>query len=253
MDIWALDKLTLFIVFVIPGFITLKTYGLLAATGRRESSQQLIDAVAYSCINYAILAFPIFTLESGGLRTSAPYWYFGIWALFLLVTPVTLACTFWKLRSTDFFQKTLPHPVGKPWDFLFAQRRQLWSVVTLKDGRKVGGLFGSKSFASSHPYAPELYLEDAWLVNAEDGLERIRTATAGILIAGSEISTIEFFNTEWSSEDERAQDAGQGLQAVGSKGISAVDANKPAQSRGGIPADDQRREANQPSAQEALR
>ncbi len=223
MDIWALDKLALFIFFVIPGFITLKIYGLLAATGHRDSSQQLIDAVAYSCINYAILAFPIFILEFSNLRAGAAYWYFGIWALFLLLMPVALALAFWKLRSTDFFQKMLPHPVGRPWDFFFAQRRQLWSVVTLKDGRKVGGLFGSKSFASSYPYSPQLYLEDAWLVNAEDGLERIRTATAGILIAGSDISTIEFFNPEWSSEDERAKDAGQGLSAVGSTGISTID------------------------------
>lgn len=153
--------------------------------------------------------------------------------------PVALACAFWKLRATDFVQKTLPHPVGKPWDYFFAQRRQLWAVITLKDGRKVGGLFGSKSFASSHPYPPEIYLEDAWLVNTDDGLERIRTATAGILIAGSEISTVESFNPEGSDGNERAQDAGQGLQAVGSEGIPTVDADKPAQSRSGIPADDQ--------------
>lgn len=236
MDIWALDKLALFIAFVIPGFITLKTYGLLAATGHRDSSQQLIDAIAYSCINYAILAFPIFTLESGDVRETAPYWYFAAWTLFLLVIPVALACAFWKLRSTDFFQKTLPHPVGKPWDYFFAQRRQLWAVATLKDGRRVGGLFGSKSFASSHPYPPEIYLEDAWLVNEDGGLERIRTGTAGILIAGSEISTIEFFNPEWSGENERTQE--RGAQAVGPEGISTIDADKSAQSRGGIPADD---------------
>ncbi len=239
MDIWSLDKLALFIAFVIPGFITMKVYGLLAATGHRDSSQQLIDAVAYSCLNYAVLAFPILALESSNAKEVAPYWYFGAWAVFLLVVPVALACAFWKLRATDFIQRTLPHPVGKPWDYFFSQRRQLWAVVTLKDGRKVGGLFGSKSFASSHPYSPELYLEDAWLVNAEDGLERIRTATAGILIAGSEISTIEFFNPEGSDGNERAQGAGQGLQAVGSEGIPTVDADKPAQSRGGIPADDQ--------------
>jgi len=228
MDIWALDKLVLFIFFVIPGFITLKAYGLLAATGHRESSQQLIDAVAYSCIDYAILAFPISILETSNLRAEAPYWYFGIWASFLLVIPVALAFAFWKLRSTDLFQKVLPHPVGRPWDFFFAQRRQLWAVVTLKDGRKVGGLFGSKSFASSHPYSHELYLEDAWLVNADDGLERVRSRTAGVLIAGSDISTIEFFNPEWSSEHERAQDVERRLQAVGSEGISTIDADKPA-------------------------
>lgn len=228
MDIWAVDKLVLFITFVIPGFITMKVYGLFAATGHRDSSQQVIDAVAYSCINYAILAFPIFALESSNAKEAVPYWYFGAWAAFLLVVPVMLAYAFWKLRSTELFQKTLPHPVGKPWDYFFAQRKQLWAVVTLKGGRKVGGLFGSKSFASSHPYSPELYLEDAWLVNEEDGLERIRTATAGILIAGSEISTVEFFNPNWSDENERTQATERRVQAVGAKGVSAINPDQSA-------------------------
>jgi hypothetical protein len=244
MDVWSIDRLGLFIAFVIPGFITMKTYGLLAATGHRDTSQQLIDAVAYSCINYAILAFPILALESSSAKVNEPYWYFGSWAAFLLVVPVALACAFWKLRATNFLQKILPHPVGKPWDYFFAQRRQLWVVVTLKDGRKVGGLFGSKSFASSHPYTPELYLEDAWLVNAEDGLERIRTATAGILIAGSEISTVEFFKPEWSNRDERAKETGHQPEAVGAAGISTIHADESSQSGSGISAIDQRREAD---------
>lgn len=205
MDIWAIDKLLVFIAFVIPGFIVLKTYGVLAATGHRDTSQQLIDAATYSCINYAILAFPIFVLESSNAKEVAPYWYFGTWAGFLLLVPIGLAVAFWKLRATELFQKILPHPVGRPWDYFFAQRRQLWAVATLKNGRKIGGLLGSKSFASSHPHPPEIYLEDAWLVNADDGLERMRTDTAGILISGSEISTIEFFNPTWSDKNGRTE------------------------------------------------
>lgn len=244
MDVWAIDKLVIFIAFVIPGFIAMKTYGLLAATGHRDTSQQLIDVVTYSCINYAILAFPILAIESSDAREIAPYWYFAAWTLFLLVVPVATALAFWKLRATEFFQKTLPHPVGKPWDYFFAQRRQLWTVITLKDGRKVGGLFGSKSFASSHPYPPEIYLEDAWLVNADDGLDRIRTDTAGVLITGSEISTIEFFKPKWSDENERTQAIERGVQAFRPEGIPTIDTDKPAQPRRGIPTDDQRGEAN---------
>lgn len=226
MDIWAFDKLALFIAFVIPGFIAMKTYGLLATTGHRDTSQQLIDVVSYSCINYAILAFPIFSLESSRARDAVPHWYFAAWAAFLLVVPIAVAFAFWKIRETELFQRALPHPVGKPWDFFFAKRRQFWAVITLKDGRKVGGLFGAKSFASSHPYPPEIYLEDAWVVNADDGLERARTDTAGILIAGSEISTIEFFKPKWSTEDERTQATERGVQTVGAEGISTVDTDE---------------------------
>jgi len=231
MDILAIDKLALFIVFVIPGFLMLKVWGLLSAAGHRDSSQQLIDAVAYSCINYAVLAFPVLSLESSNWRTTSPNWYFGIWAVFVLLVPITLTFCLWKLRSTDRFQRVLPHPVGKAWDFFFAQRKPLWSVVTLKDGRKVGGLFSTKSFASSHPYPQEIYIQDAWVVNADGGLERERESTAGIFVAGSEISTIEFFKPDWSDADERSSRARQGEQEpIGAKGISTVDADESPQS-----------------------
>lgn len=55
MDIWTVDKLVLFIAFIVPGFVSLKAYELLAPRVTKESTQQLIDAVAYSSINYAIL------------------------------------------------------------------------------------------------------------------------------------------------------------------------------------------------------
>jgi hypothetical protein len=45
MDIWQTDKLVLFIAFVVPGFVALKTYELLIPRAPRESAQQLIDAV----------------------------------------------------------------------------------------------------------------------------------------------------------------------------------------------------------------
>ena len=121
-------------------------------------------------------------------------------------------------------------------------RRQLRGFL---DGlSKVGGLFGSKSFASSHPYPPEIYLEDAWLVNADDGLDRMRTDTAGVLITGSEISTIEFFKPKWSNENERTQAIERGIQSFGPEGLSTIDPDEQAQPRRRIPANDQRGEAN---------
>lgn len=221
MDIWSLDKITLVIAFAIPGFIALKTYGLLSASGNKDASQQILDAVAYSCINYAILAFPILSIEHGNLKQSSPYCYFALWAVFLLVAPVAMAGFYWQLRKTAFAQKTFPHPVGKPWDFIFSQKKPLWVIVTLKSGRKVGGWYGVKSFSSSYPYPPEIFLEDAWHINADEGFERPRTRTAGILITESEISTIEFFDPNRSDEDERQEAIERGLPAEGGEGLPA--------------------------------
>jgi len=75
MDIWETNKLLLFVGFVIPGFISLKTYELLLPSTPKESAKQLIDAVAYSCINYALLLWPIFMVETGEIRSTCPSGY----------------------------------------------------------------------------------------------------------------------------------------------------------------------------------
>ncbi|MGY0559808.1 DUF6338 family protein [Luteimonas sp. A277] len=59
MDIWEVEKLSLFLAFVIPGFISIKCYQVAFPGTARGSAEQLLDAIAYSCINYAVLAIPI--------------------------------------------------------------------------------------------------------------------------------------------------------------------------------------------------
>ncbi len=51
MKIWDENKLLIFIAFVVPGFIAIKAYELLTPTRYTESSKQIVDAVAYSCLN----------------------------------------------------------------------------------------------------------------------------------------------------------------------------------------------------------
>ena len=96
--------------------------------------------------------------------------------------------------STQFVQSSLPHPIGRPWDYVFGQRKRNWIIVTLKDGARIGGRFDSKSFASSAPAPEQLFLEECWNINEDGGFEIARTDSGGILILGNEIKTVEFFN-----------------------------------------------------------
>jgi hypothetical protein len=148
MDIWETSKLILFIAFVIPGFVSLKTYELLFPATTKESSKLLIDAVAYSCINYALLLWPIYAVETGGVRETHPTWYVLFYVFVLFIAPIAWACVMKKLRSTDFFQGSMPHPTAKPWDYVFAQRKRYWIVVTLKDGKQLAGLYDSATLSS---------------------------------------------------------------------------------------------------------
>lgn len=202
MNIWEVDKLFLFIAFVVPGFISLKTYALLQPTQVKDTSQQLIDAVAYSSINYALLMGPIYLVEHLNLRSSYPTLYVLFYFVVLLVAPIAWAWAFLWLRKTQFLQRSIAHPTGKPWDFVFGQRIRYWVIATLSDGRQVAGRFDSKSFASSSPAAEQIYLEEAWVLSEGGGFERVRSDTAGIIILAKEIATLELFHINDAQENE---------------------------------------------------
>ncbi len=205
MDIFEANKLVLFIAFVVPGFISLKTYSVAHAGAPRDTGQQLIDAVAYSSINYALLLWPIYEVESRNIRTHFPREYVAFYVFVLLIAPVLWALIWRTLRKTQAFQKLLPHPTEKPWDFLFRQRKPYWAIVTFKDGRRIAGRYDASSFASSSPAPEQIYLEEAWELNADGGFERQRTDTAGIMVLGAEVVTIEFFKVEQGETDEHEQ------------------------------------------------
>lgn len=201
MDIWDVNKLILFIAFAVPGFISIKVYELLSPRMAKESGQQLIDAVAYSSINYALLLWPIYAVENGNVRQAYPNLYALFWAFVLLIAPVSWACLMKWLRTTKFALGTLPHPTATPWDYVFEQRKRFWIVVALKDGKRIGGLYDSKSFASSAPAPQQIYLEECWNLNDDGGFEAARTDSAGILIMATDIVTLEFFNVETGEAD----------------------------------------------------
>lgn len=199
MDIWDESKLAIFIAFVVPGFIAIKTYELLAPSRYTDSSRQLIDAVSYSCLNYGILLWPIYAIETSAIPEGYPNLYVLFWFCVLFLAPIAWVFAWRMLRQWEFLQNIIPHPIQKPWDFVFGQRRCYWVIVTLSDGNKVAGKFGPNSFASSAPSEEQIYLEEEWLLNDEGGFDRKAEQSAGVIILSSDIRTVEFYN---SGEDE---------------------------------------------------
>ena len=191
MDIWEIDKFILFFAFAIPGFISIKTYELLFPGISRASSEQLIDAIAYSSINYALLALPIIGVEKSSIRESCAWLYYSFYIFVLFIAPIVWVLIWKYLRTREFFQKNAPHPTGKPWDFVFSQRKPYWVKVVLKNGTIIGGRYAENSFSSSAPYDEQIYLEETWVINDKGGFERKINDTAGVIILSSEISHIE--------------------------------------------------------------
>jgi len=193
VNIWDIDTLFLFIAFVIPGFISIKVYDLIVPTDSADSAKKIVDAIAYSCINYALLLWPITSIESSNLAAAHPNLHRLFYVLVLFVFPVIWVFIWRLIRTMELFQRNAPHPTGKPWDFVFSQRQCFWIIVTLKNGDQVAGKFAGNSFSSSHPANEQLFLEETWVMNDDGGFERPRTNTAGILILSGEILTVELF------------------------------------------------------------
>ncbi len=191
MDIWETDKLVLFIAFVVPGFVSIKAYQLAFPGTERSISDQLIDAIAYSSINYALLFIPIISIESGDLKETYRFLYYLFYVFVLFFAPIIWVLIWKHLRTRDFFQRNAPHPTAKPWDYVFAQRTPYWVKVTLNNGTVIAGRYADKSFASSAPAPEQIYLEETWVLNQNGGFVRAKNNTAGVIILSSEISHIE--------------------------------------------------------------
>lgn len=191
MNIWETDKFLLFFAFAIPGFISIKAYELLFPSVALPSSQKLIDAIAYSSVNYALLSLPIILVERSAIKDEAPYIYYSFYLLVIFVAPILWVLIWRYLRTREFVQQNAPHPIGKPWDFVFSQRKAYWVKVALKNGTIIAGRYAEHSFASSSPAEEQIYLEETWLVNDKGRFERKKKDTAGVIILSNEISHIE--------------------------------------------------------------
>lgn len=207
MDIWESGKLMLFLVFVIPGFIGLKTYSILSPGKEKDSTQQLLEAITFSCFNYALMLVPIYFVETGrgGVKHTAWYgvFYFGV----LFVMPIFLAGVLRWARTWEWTQNSIPHPDGKPWDHVFRKRKPYWVLVTFSNGRVIAGKYSDNSFASSNPDSEQLYLEENWLLNEHGGFERPRTDSAGVIVLSKDIESIELFHMrkELSDDEQKGQ------------------------------------------------
>lgn len=192
MDIWEKSKLLIFIIFVIPGFLSMKLYSILHPNVMIDTTKTIVEVVTYSCINYAIWFFPIYYIESTSFFVS-PFSYSIFYLCVLFVSPILLTSFLVWMRTWKWLGKYLPHPTGRAWDYYFGLRKHAWIIVTLKSGKKIGGKYSYESFSSSAPNPEHLYIEENWVLNDDGGLERPRNDTMGILILSSEIESIEFF------------------------------------------------------------
>lgn len=193
MDIVTPDKILYFIAFFVPGFVSLRTYDLLYPTQRIEGGKRIVEAVALSCVNYAVLspalAYALPYLQS---ESRSQLWVAIILVTVLLIAPVVLVLLWVKIQSLLSEVGYLYHPIDRAWDYVFSGMPKSWVKVYLKNGSIVGGLYGKRSFASSSPEPQEIFLEKIWKLNEDGGFVEEVERSSGMLIKADVISHIEF-------------------------------------------------------------
>lgn len=227
------QTLTLFLFFFLPGFVSLKVYDSLVPSERRDFSKSIYEVVAYSTLNYALL-YPLvaWTLSRSNSVHPVLVWVDGA---FVLVAFPSLWPFIWiRVLRTRVFSKHFVHPIQKPWDFVFGQRKPYWTIVHLKDLRKIGGVYGERSFASSNPAPPQIYLEEVWELDEAGHFVQPVDDSEGVLILESEILAVELFNYTGSEvcgdgrRDEERDNGQGGLSAQAGEGLQARDPRPPA-------------------------
>ncbi len=193
MNPFSSETLRLILLFFVPGFISMKVYDLYVPSGRRDFSKSLLEAVSFSCFNFALMYWAIVAIHSDDFPTNHPFWYYLSFLLIVFVAPIIWAILYRRLLGTAFLRKRIVHPVDKPWDYVFGQKKSYWAIVHLKDGRKIGGRFDTKSFASSYPTPEQIYLEEVWHLDETGKFLKKVERSKGIIISASEFQSIELF------------------------------------------------------------
>jgi len=192
MENFTVDNIFFFIIFFLPGFISIKVYDLLISSERRDFKNGLFEAISFSTINFALLSWLVYlNLKNYWVKESPILFIISVILIFFLF-PSVLPFIFLKVIQTKLFSKYIINPIQKPWDYVFNKREVFWTIVNLKNGTKIGGRYDENSFSSSYPAKEQIYLEEVWKLDDTGAFIEPIERSKGIIIIGDDISSIEF-------------------------------------------------------------
>ena len=205
----AREQLPWLLVLILPGFISIRVFELLVPARRTSTGREALEALSYGAINFGIWAVPVlYWLPWLQVR---PLRFTLVAIALLIVSPAALALGARALLVWPFVRKWVVHPVPTAWDHFFGQRRAAWMRIHLKNGRFIGGWYGPGSFASSDPEWRDLYVVQAWELDARGGFKQKISDTMGFLVRMEDCELIELLSSsEEQPKQEQSKDGKRG-------------------------------------------
>ena len=194
MNIFQIETIKLIFIFFVPGFISLKIYGLLIPSKDIDFSKSFYDAISFSCINFAISYVP-WTLIDNNMYKESPICFYLLVIALLLILPAILPILYLSIIKIPFIKNRIIDPYLRPWDYLFSKKEPYWIIIHLKDGRNIGGRYdkATNSFASSFPADEQLYIGELWELDEKGAFVKAIPDSKGLIISSTEFESIEFF------------------------------------------------------------
>ena len=192
-DVKSLEQLSLVAAFLCPGLIALFVRAQFL-TGRMDTSKDsVLGFFTLSTVYYGLLAPFLPWLAAQQFSPTDGSIPLFVWtvvgpALFGLALGLN-AGKGWTWRLLTKFGFRMVHVIPSAWDRTFGNISASWVTVTLKDGSKVSGFFGVRSFASSDPKERDLFIEKAYRVD-DDGTWH-DVGDRGILVPAADIRCVE--------------------------------------------------------------
>lgn len=187
-----------FWVLLFPGFLALAAYDLRVPGERRKYADLGIALVGYSVL-IDVFAFAFLLLRPISLQQTVQTVIFVVIAA--LVVPIATGWFIVDLRELLAKKGLILSSMPKAWDHLFTElskrNEAVGIIITLPDGRRIGGFWAENPFASSYPADEDILITVPCTIDQKTGriLQRIRGAR-GLLVKRDDILTIEIFDAQ---------------------------------------------------------
>lgn len=182
------------LVLFLPGFVAFKVDQLVRPQAVRSAFDSILEIVIYSAVNDA-LWYPIFNVASlQSLPTS--FWAWSRLIFILIGSPAILASIYAIVVQWLAERGWVQSPLPRPWDHIFSRvgrKETLGVILTLRDNRRVAGLYVKPGFASSYPVDEQVLLGQVWHLDASGQFSQPVAGSLGLLIDKSDILILEFF------------------------------------------------------------
>jgi len=205
-----LDSVVLFMLFILPGLISIHIYRLLLPAKDIDWKNVTVQALFYSCLNFVVCLPILVPIHRGDFPAAHPYIYVSLFMVVLLVSPVFLPFVLVKLFRWERLMNRLQLPYPTAWDYFFDLRKVVFVLIHLKNGRMIGGYYGPNSYATSFPREGDIYLEAVFHIDKNGRYVDMVKNTAGLLIRHTEYDYIEFHDIPESTSRKESHNGKEG-------------------------------------------